>query len=150
MQNVAGQGNAYATLFTPKQKSYLKDDDWLGNEIWSTKSTWSSGRSRFHQGPPRESGTDEWIVLVLLLILSGWKCLPEHFTGGFRICFPGLQLKGSRWCQCVRVGIHQFIWLVEKLPIASSRTLCILDTFKSNLCSSCNYTSQKILVQTRI
>lgn len=55
---------------------------------------------------------DAWIVFVLLLIISGWKCLPKHFTGGFRICFPSLQLKGSRRCHCA--GICCFIWLNEK------------------------------------
>lgn len=87
---------------------------------------------------------DVWIVRVLLII-SGWKCLPKHFTGGFGICFPSLQRKGSHRCQCVPVGTPQFIWLNKTQATVSSRTLCILDTLesKSNLCSSCNYTSQK-------
>lgn len=88
---------------------------------------------------------DVWIVLVLLLIISGWKCLPKHFTRGFRIFFPSLQPKGSNWCQCLHVGILQFIWPNEKQAIVSSRTLCILDTLesKSNFHSSCDCTSQK-------
>lgn len=86
---------------------------------------------------------DVWIVCVLLLIISGWKCLSKHFTGGFRIYFLSLRLKGSR--RCHSAGIHHFIWLNERKPIVSSRTLRILDTFKSksNLCSSCNYTGWK-------
>ena len=67
--------------------------------------TFPSGTSLGHR-------IDAWIVFILLLIISGWKCLPKHFTGGFRICFPSLQLKGSRRCHCA--GIHCFIWLNEK------------------------------------
>ena len=68
---------------------------------------------------------DVWIVFVLLLITSGWKCLSKHFTGGFRICFPSLQLKGSRRCHSP-YNMLWFLWLWKNTTKVS------LDPFFSN------------------
>lgn len=142
MQEVAGQGHAYA-LFILKQKSYLKDYDWLGNETSWGRNIWKLQLLTFPSGTSLGHRTDAILdCFVLLLLISGWNACQNI---SLRIC--DLLSKSTSEGQppmslCWLSLLHLVEWKITSRVL---RNIVCSYAFqlKSNLCSSCDFASQK-------